>query len=360
MKSYTMKTIGCDISDRDTHICVLDNDGQIVLRKKIKTTQKALNAFFGKIKPCTVVIEVGTHSRWISELLKSKKHNTIIANPRMLKLIYNSKYKDDRMDAEKLARVARVDPKLLGPIEHRGQEQQLHLLQIKARDQSVQQRTATINAIRGWIKSFGFKLPQGGDANHFHKKVQQFLQQEVQDRAQADLLKQLQPILHPMIDLLELTTQAILLYDKRIEEIAKAHYPVVHKLRQIDSVGPITALAFVLSIEKPERFKKARDVGAYLGLVPRRFESGQTKQNCGITKAGDRSLRCLLVNCAQRILGPHGKDCDLKRFGERLAERAGKKKAVVAVARKLAVLMLSLWKSGQAYQPLRVAEDAAA
>ncbi len=360
MKNYTMKTVGCDISDRDSHICALDNDGEVVLRKRIKTTPKAFNAFFQKLKPCTVVIEVGTHSRWISQILKSAKHNTIVANPRMLKLIYDAKYKDDRIDAEKLARLARVDPKLLAPIQHRGQEQQLHLLHIKARDELVQTRTRTINSIRGWLKSFGLQLPAGGDANAFHKKIHKFLQQEPQSDTQAKLQNELQSILHPMLDILDHTTQGILLYDKRIEALAETHYPVVKKLREIDSVGPITALAFVLSLEKAERFKKARDAGAYLGLVPRRFQSGQTNRSSGITKAGDRPLRCLLINCSQRILSSRGKDSDLKRFGERLIERTGKKKAVVAVARKLAVLMLHLWKSGQTYQPLRVAKDAAA
>ena len=155
----------------------------------------------------------------------------------------------------------------------------------------------------------------------------------------------------------ELTTQ-IKQFDKSISEIAETKYPQAKWIQQIHGVGPITSLCFVLHIEDPNRFaaKKRRDVGAYLGLVPRRDQSGQTDKQLPISKAGNSYLRTLLVQSAQYILGHFGPDCDLRRHGLKLAARGGKaakKRAIIAVARKLSVIMLSLWQNQSEYQPLR-------
>jgi transposase len=165
-----------------------------------------------------------------------------------------------------------------------------------------------------------------------------------------------------MIELLADLTARIREFDRQIETLSKDKYPETLRIRQIRGVGPVTALAFVLTIEESSRFKKSRSVGPYLGLVPKRDQSGQTDKQLGITKAGNEYLRTLLVNCAQYMLGHFGEECDLKRFGEKLAARGGKnarKKAIVAMARKIAVLMHHLWKTGEDYKPLRNATKAA-
>jgi transposase len=159
----------------------------------------------------------------------------------------------------------------------------------------------------------------------------------------------------PLVQLAEGLSACIQGYDRRIEELASEKYGPTKLLRQVKGVGPITALAYVLTLEKPERFPKSRDVGPYLGLVPKQEDSGESQPQLGISKAGDRMLRKLLVGSAQYILGPFGPDTDLRRYGLRLCERGGKnakKRAAVAVARKLAVLLHRLWVSGEVYEPL--------
>jgi transposase len=147
----------------------------------------------------------------------------------------------------------------------------------------------------------------------------------------------------------------IKVFDQRIEKLASEKYMHTKLLRQVPGVGPVTALAYVLTLETPLRFAKSRDVGPYLGLVPKQEDSGDSQPQLGISKAGDRMVRKLLVGSAQFILGPFGPDTDLRRFGMKLCERGGKnakKRAAVAVARKLAVLLHRLWASGEVYEPL--------
>jgi transposase len=151
-------------------------------------------------------------------------------------------------------------------------------------------------------------------------------------------------------------TERVRQYDRKLEAVSKEHYPETELLRQVEGVGPLTALTFVLTLEDPYRFEKSRSVGAYLGLVPARDQSGDRDPQKRISKEGDQRLRKLLVSGAHYILGPFGSDSDLRRHGEKIASRGGKNaknQAVVAVARKLSVLLHSLWISAEVYEPLR-------
>jgi len=157
-------------------------------------------------------------------------------------------------------------------------------------------------------------------------------------------------------------SDCIKVYDERIEKLGQDKYAHTELLRQVKGVGPLTSLAYVLTLENPDRFAKSRDVGPYLGLVPKQEESGDSQPQLGISKVGDVMLRRLLVGSAHYILGPFGPDTDLRRYGLRLCERGGKnakKRAAVAVARKLAVLLHRLWISGEVYEPLRHAPPTA-
>jgi transposase len=334
-------TIGLDLGDRYSHLCVLDQAGEVEERARIATTRRGLTQRFARCAAARVVLEAGCHSRWASELLNQLGHEVIVANARQLPLIYASGRKDDVSDPEKLARLGRADVTLLKPIMHRGRTAQNDLSVIKARDALVRARTGLINAVRGMVKSSGERIPSCASSS-FAKKAR--------DAVPAGLV----PALGPLIAMIGEHSKQIREYDKAIEELAKTAYPETEVLRQVDGAGPITALAFVLTLEDPSRFARSRNVGPYLGLCPRRHQSGDTDRQCRISKAGDTYLRKLLVQCAHHVLGPFGKDSDLRTWGLRLAERGGtsaKKRAAVAVARKLAVLLHRLWTTGEQYQP---------
>lgn len=339
----TTLTIGIDLGDRKSHICVLDASGGIVEEGRIATTPKALRARFEGLAPARIALEVGGHSAWVSELLKELDHEVIVANARKLRMIFQSDSKNDQLDAAQLARVARLDPKLLYPIEHRARSARADLAVMRSRDTLVTTRTRLVNHIHGVLKSFGHRVKKYGAAG-FHRQVA------------GQIPEELQPALHPLLDMLAVIAERILNFDQEIRRLSTNVYPETALLSQVGRVGPITALRFVLTIEDPKRIERSRNIGAYLGLRPRQRQSGQRDPELRITKAGDRALRGLLVQCAQQTLGPFGKDSDLRRWGLELASRGGataKKKAVIAVARKLAVLLHRLWLTGEVYEPLR-------
>jgi transposase len=269
-------------------------------------------------------------------------HEVLVANARKLRLIYSNKQKTDEIDAENLARLARVDPKLLYPLKHRGEEGQAHMAIIRSRQALIGCRTQLVNYVRGAVKSFGGRLPKC-PARSFHNKAAEHIPEA------------LLPALGPILEQIGSLTQRIRQYERQLETISKECYPETDLLRQVEGVGPLTALTFVLTLEDPYRFEKSRSVGAYLGLVPARDQSGERDPQKHITKEGDEMLRKLLVSGAHYILGPFGSNSDLRHHGEKIASHGGKnakKRAVVAVARKLCVLLHSLWVSGEVYDPL--------
>jgi transposase len=238
--------------------------------------------------------------------------------------------------------LARLDPKLLYPLKHRGKESQAHMAIIRSRQALVGCRTQLVNHVRGAVKSFGAGLPKC-PARSFHK------------RASEHIPEALMPALGPILEQIGSLTERILEYDRKLETIAKERYSETELLRQVEGVGAFTALTFVLTLEDPYRFEKSRAVGAYLGLVPATDQSGDRDPQKHISKEGDEMLRKLLVGSAHYILGPFGSDSDLRRHGEKIASRGGKnakKRAAVAVARKLSVLLHRLWVTGELYYPL--------
>jgi transposase len=315
----------------------------VIEEGRLRTTPEALKRRFASERPMRIAIEAGTHSPWVSRLLEECGHEALVANARKLRLIYSNKRKTDEVDAENLARLARVDPKLLYPLKHRGEESQAHMAIVRSREALVSARTQLVNHVRGAVKSFGARLPKC-PAVSFHNKAPEHIPEA------------LLPALGPILETIGSLTRRIRQYDRRLEAIAEEHYPETELLRQVEGVGPLTALTFVLTVEDPYRFEKSRSVGAYLGLVPARDQSGDRDPQRRISKEGDEMLRKLLVSGAHYVLGPFGSDSDLRRHGEKIAARGGKnakKRAVVAVARKLSVLLHSLWISGEVYEPLR-------
>jgi transposase len=335
-------TIGLDLGDRFSYYCVLDDRGEMVSENRLLTTPKAMSEVFGKMPRSRMAMETGTHSPWVSRLLTALGYEVIVAHAQNVRLIGESRRKDDRIDARTLARLARIDPRLLSPVQHRSAQAQIHLTVIRARAELVRARTALVNSARGLAKSYGERLRKCGT-----RQVGQGLAMSLS----AELREALQPLLREV----ESLNERIQEYDRRIEKMAKEIYPEVELLTQVKGVGDLIALTFVLTIEDPQRFRKSRDVGCFLGLRPGRRNSGQSQPQMHISKEGDRYLRTLMVQGAHYILGPFGEDSDLRRWGRKLAERGGKnakKRAVVAVARKLAVLLHHLWVTGEVYEPL--------
>jgi transposase len=338
-------TVGLDVGDRYTQICVLDEDGVILEEGRVATSPRAFQQRFAALPPARLVLEAGAHSHWASRLIAECGHEVIIANPRMLRFIYGNDSKNDRADAGYLARVGKLDPGLLHPVTHRSEESQAHLVLLRSREILVRSRTRLISHARGLVKPFGFKLPHCG-AHVFAAKAKEHVPEI------------LLPALGPVIDIISVLTEQIRDLNDKVETLARETYKETALLAQVPGVGTLTALAYVLTIEDPGRFSRARAVGSYLGLRPRQDESGTLKPQLRITKAGDTFLRHLLVECAHYILSAHAQDTDLKRWGLKLAERGGKaakKRAAVAVARKLSILLLRLWTTGEIYEPLRSA-----
>ena len=270
-------------------------------------------------------------------------HEVIVANARQVKLISASSRKDDRLDAQTLARLARIDPQLLRPIRHRSERAQGHLMVIRVRASLVEARTGLVNTARGLAKATGERLPSC-DADQMRVARMGSLPAGVQEP------------LRPLLEAVEALTEKIQALDKKIEQIARDEYPETALLRQVSGVGALIALTFVLTVEDRERFPKSRDVGCYVGLRPKRSSSGEREPQLGITKEGDLYLRKMLVQAAHCVLGRRGPDTDLKRWGLKLCARGGKnakKRALVAVARKLAILLHRLWVTGEVYEPLR-------
>jgi len=335
-------TIGLDLGDRSSCYCVLDEGGRIVLEQRVSTTAKALREVFGKMPRSRVALETGLHSPWVSRLLGEFGHEVIVAHARNVRLIGESRKKDDRLDAQTLARLARIDPQLLSPVKHRSAKAQADLTVIRARAGLVRARTALTNTARGLAKSYGEPLRGCNVRNLNPEKAEK-------------LSRELQKALEPLLTASAALSEQIAEYNERIEQMAKESYPQTALLKQVKGVGTLIALTFLLTLEDKHRFQKSRDVGCYLGLQPGRRNSGQSEPQMHISKEGDPYLRTLLVQGAQHILGPFGVDCDLRRWGLKLAERggrSGKKRAIIAVARKLAVLLHHLWVSGEVYEPL--------
>ena len=337
-------TIGLDLGDRSSWYCVLDEAGACVLEQKVSHhSESSASEVFGAMPRSRIALETGTHSPWVSRLLSELGHEVIVAHARNVRLIGESRKKDDRLDAQTLARLARIDPQLLCPVKHRSAKAQADLTVIRARAGLVRARTALVNTARGLAKSYGERL-RGCNVRNMNPEKAEGLSPE------------LQAALEPLLAGIESLSEHIREYNERIEKLAQESYPQVALLKQIKGVGTLIALTFLLTLEDPHRFRKSRDVGCYLGLQPGRRNSGQSEPQMHISKEGDPYLRTLLVQGAHHILGPFGIDCDLRRWGLKLAERggkSGKKRAIIATARKLAVLLHHLWVSGEVYEPLR-------
>jgi transposase len=340
-KALSGETVGIDVGDRVSQFCRLDAAGEIAEQGRLHTTAASMEKHFAKLPAAVIALEAGTQSGWIARLLRHFGHQVIVANPRDLAAITSSKKKSDRNDAEKLARLARADLKLLSPTYVRSVESARDAIPLRARDGFVRARTQLVNVARSLAKIEGHRLPKT-------------ITKSFGDRALNELPAALAASMELLLRMIDFLSMAIEEAAEDIELLLKTKYPEAMKLMQVPGVGSITALSFALSLGSPERFRDSRDVGAFLGMTPKRKQSGERDPQLGITKAGDGTLRRLLVQCAHHILGRWGKDSALRQWGQKLAERGGpnaNKRAIVAVARKLSVILHKLWRTGEDYVP---------
>lgn len=337
-QSMHRETVGIDLGDKVSRYCMVNQDGEVVEEGSFRNQVSSIEKHF-RGEPRRIALEAGAQSAWISRELERLGHEVIVANARELKWITSSDTKNDPADARKLALLARADVRLLAPVEHRTAEQQAELAVIRSRDAILRARTLLINSARGIAKGFGVRLPTS-------------ITGKFGQRAMQDLSEALQVALGAVLEQIDALSQKIAGYDEQIRRLAGLH-PEVGRLESIPGVGRLTALTFVLTLGRAERFAHSRDVAGFLGLRPKQRQSGARDPQLGIAKSGDPYVRKLLVQCAHHLLGHYGKDSALRRWG--LAKSAGGKKAtlraVVAVARKLSVVLHRLWVSGGSYKP---------
>jgi transposase len=339
-ETAAVSTIGVDLGDKYSRVCVLDRGGEIVEEGRIPTSPSAFTRRFKTPDLLRIVLETGTHANWVHDLLVGLGHEVLVANARKVRAISANERKCDELDARMLARLGRADTNLLQPVEVRPAQLRTDLCRVRAREALVAARTMLVNSARGLAKSMGARLPSSS-TNSLHRK---------------ELDAKVKLAIRPLMSAIEGLTARIKACDKELGKLSEKRYPQTARLRQIKGVGPITSLYFVLAIADPCRFKDPRSVGVYFGIVPRRDQSGDHDPKLRISKCGDPLARKLLVQCAHHILGRFGVDSDLRRFGQRLAAQGGKqakKRAVVATARKLAVLLFVLLRKGEVYEPLR-------
>jgi transposase len=335
--------IGIDLGDRNCEVCVFNGAGEVHETLRLGMKEKDFAAYFGKLGRSRVALEAGGQSRWVAEVLERCGHEVYVSNTRKVAYISQSDDKDDPGDAYKLAELVHFKPQLLHPIQHRSREAQADLSWIRAREALVASRTKLVNTVRAMSKAFGARLAKCSPEAFPIKRADQ-------------VPEEIRGAVAPLLEIIDELNERIAYYEEMEEQIARTRYEKYELLTQVDGVGVHTALSFMLTIGDAERFAKSRMVGPFLGLRPRKKDSGDSRPQLGITKAGDEYMRKTLTNCAHHILGPKGKDSDLRRAGQRICERGGKnakKRAVIAVARKLGVLLHRLWITGEAYEPLR-------
>ena len=348
MEYYT--TIGIDVSDQSSKICVMAKDKgerKILIETTCKTTKEGFCECFAKFdRSWLVVFETGTHCRWMKELFERLGFSVIVANPAEVKLITESNSKNDKSDARKLARLALADVELLKPVKLRDEKHQKMLRLHEERILLMRCRNAIICQVRNFAKSCGLRLPDS-DANWFHEINRSEWPNEFEDTV------------WPAMDSIRKLNKSIAAINTKIEKLAqtpefKKH---VDRAMEIYGVGPIGATVLIAAINgEPERFDHARDVGPYLGQVPKTSQSGDRDPQLGMTKAGNKLVRTVLTECANVVMQSNARDTDLKLKGLRIASHGGKiarKKAKGAVARGLAVQIVALLKHPEReYVPL--------
>jgi transposase len=342
LKAGKRVTAAIDLGSKHSVAGWVDAEGEAIARERIASSSVALERTFGGLPAMLIVIESGGHANWVARRLRAMGHEVIVADAKRLKLLWDTKSKDDNRDTFFMARIGARCPEFLCAVEPRSLESEQNRALLRLRASLVEARVKLINSVRGVLKSFGERLP-ASSSEAFANKVMPLVPAELRTET------------CPVLLAIEHLTAQIKVYDKQVLQLCEGRYgEQTRRLLTIPGVGPLTALTFVLELDGDvERLSNSRAAGAMVGLRPMRRESGESKPELGITKEGNQMLRRYLVQCAQYMLGHHGVDCALRRWGLKLAgtSKRGKKRAVAATARKLAVLLHTLWRKDVDFDP---------
>jgi transposase len=331
-----MEYLGIDVHSKYSEICGLSEGGSVTVRRRIATTETGLRRFFGPRPRAQVTLESGPVTPWVYRLLCELGHEVTVVNPRRVRLIAESTLKTDGIDAEVLARLSRVDLDLLRPVHQRTPEAQALRTRLRVRTSLVKTRTSLINAVRGTVRAQGYRVPSC-PAKSF---VTRF--------SSLTLSSSLAQAIEPLVTTIGELTDRINGLEQELVTESKSNDLLV-RLQSVPGVGPLVSLAYVGWMDTPDRFSRSRDVGACLGLRPSLRSSGGHEIRGRITREGDIEMRRLLVQAAHAALHCR-KDSALKRWAQTLTHRVGKSKAIVALARKIAVLLHRLWVTGDRFQ----------
>lgn len=326
---------GLDVSDKTTHICVVDGDGAVLKRDVVATDPDVVAKWLGK--HCTglvrVVLETGPLSTFLYHGLVERSVPVICICARHAKKALSARVnKSDVNDAESLAQLCRTG--WFKAVHMKAGATHIDRAALKIRAQMITSRNAMANQLRGMLKLFGLRMGMVTTPSKRRERLDALFGQ------QPDL----RPVFIPLVESIE-ALEVQLSTSAKLLEVRASTDPICTRLMSVPGVGPMTALAFKASVEDPGRFARSSDVGAYAGLVPRRSQSGERDYKGHITKAGDAMLRHALYEAANSILARLKRPCALADWGQRLAEAKGPKRARVAVARKLAALLHTLWQS---------------
>lgn len=332
-----MDTIGLDLHKRESQLCIIGSQGEIT-EKRIVTSRDRFTAVLGGRPRARILLEASTESEWAARHLESLGHQVIVADPGFAPMYAtrSKKVKTDKRDARTLAEALRLGAYR---VTHRVSPEQRHVRsELLVRDALVRTRTCYVGLIKAAVRREGLRLSQG-EAERTASKVEAI---ELREEVRSELA--------PVLRLLAPLNREIESADERIEHLGRSD-PVVRRLMTAPGVGPVTALAFVASLDQVTRFATAHQVEAYLGLVPSEYSSGERQHRGRITKRGNARMRSLLVEAAWRIMRSRRSEClALKGWGTQIAARRGKRIAVVALARRLSGILYAMWRDGSEYR----------
>lgn len=336
-----MYIVGLDISKRKARACVTTAEGTVVDERNIPQRVDELVAYFAKYPASKILVEASTSSEWVARLLEGQGHVVVVADPRY-RLMYatgDKKIKTDKRDARALANALRVNAYRLA---HRKSDGARAMrIKLKLRENVVKARTRLVTQVRSACEWEGVILPSCATTTFPDVVAREQMGPELRDAIET--------VVREVAALNEILEVA----DEEIAELA-AHDPVIARLDAVRGIGPLTAAAFRTAVDDVGRFKSAKELTSYLGLVPSQYSSGDVKNRAGrITKAGDPLVRGYLVDAAHVIMMRRAPDTPLRRWALRIAQRSGKKKAAVALARKLARILFAMWRDGTDFDPLK-------
>jgi len=334
-----MMYCGIDLASKTSAVCILNDQGVIVREQMVETEAEPLSEALAERGRLRCVVEAAPLAEWVAQVLEEQGHEVSLIDPRRAKAVIQTKNKTDKLDARNLAKLAQTGWYTTVPRKSAGAR--LQRTQLQARQGLGQTAKAQAARIRGLLRAHGLKVGPVS-AGQFVARVQTLLAQH---------LPALSPILAPLLTIYQHAHQAAKVLEKRVKQCAQQD-PVCERLMTVPGVGPLVASTYVATIDDPTRFATSTQVAAYLGLVPRVYQSGTTNYHGRISKEGDKLLRWLLVEAANVLLTRTKQSCALKRWGLKLAKKRGQGKANVAVARKLAILLHRLWVTEVPFTPV--------